>query len=149
MTPKFWQLLNWPASQGPFQPKLIMPLATVFVEIFLKEKNWGGFRPYLVTLWKEFDISFKKGVFKIFERVNCPGQSSGSWINVQSFMNVPYIWLTLLDPTYILSAWHPGVHCYHFELRWQLRILLSLFFKNGSNLPSSFLTIYYDVFGSI
>ena len=55
-----------------------MPLATVFVEIFLKEKNWRGFKPYLVTLWKEFEISFKNGVFKIFEQVNCPGQFSGS-----------------------------------------------------------------------
>ena len=44
-------------------------------------KNWRGFRPYLVTLWKEFEISFKHGVFKIFERVNCPGQFSGSCPN--------------------------------------------------------------------
>ena len=43
-----------------------MPLATIFVEIFLKEKNWGGFRPYLVTLWKEFEISLKKTAFSKF-----------------------------------------------------------------------------------
>ena len=73
-------MVNWPASHGPFWPKLIMPLATVFVDIFLKEKNWGGFRQYLVTLWKKFEISSKNGVLKIFERVNCPGQFSGSCI---------------------------------------------------------------------
>ena len=57
---------SYAASHGPFWPKLIMPLATVFVEIFLKEKNWRGFRPYLVTLWKEFEISLKKRRFEIF-----------------------------------------------------------------------------------
>ena len=36
---KFWQLLNWPVSHGPYWPKLWMPLATIFVEIFLKEKT--------------------------------------------------------------------------------------------------------------
>ena len=59
-----------------------MPLATVFVEIFLKEKNWRGFRPYLVILWKEFEISSKNGVLKILERVDCPGQFSGSWFTL-------------------------------------------------------------------
>ena len=57
-----------------------MPLATVFVEIFSKEKNWRGFRPYLATLWKEFEISLKNDVLKIFKPVNCPGQFSGSFI---------------------------------------------------------------------
>ena len=77
---KIWLLLNWPASHSPFWPKLWMPLAAVFVEIFSKEKNWRGFRPYLVTLWKEFEIPLKNGFLKIFEGVNCPGQFSGSWI---------------------------------------------------------------------
>ena len=62
----FWPLLNWSACHSPFLPNLWMPLATVFVEIFLKEKNWRGFRPYLVTLWKEFEISFKKRRFQNF-----------------------------------------------------------------------------------
>ena len=61
-----------------------MPLATVFVEIFSKEKNWRGFRPYLVTPLKEFEISLKNGVLKIFERVNRPGQFSGPWLNLYS-----------------------------------------------------------------
>ena len=43
LTQTFRQLLNGPASHGPFQPKLIMPLATVFVEIFLKEKKLERF----------------------------------------------------------------------------------------------------------
>ena len=43
-----------------------MPLATVFVEIFSKEKNWRGFRPYLVTLLKDFEISLKKRRFENF-----------------------------------------------------------------------------------
>ena len=71
---------DWPARHGPFWPNLCIPLATVFFEISIKETNWRGFRPYLVTLWKEFEISLKNGVLKIFERVNCPGQFSGSWI---------------------------------------------------------------------
>ena len=56
-----------------------MPLTNEFVEKFLKEKNWRGFRPNLVTLWKEFDISLKNSVVKIFDLLNCPGQFSGSW----------------------------------------------------------------------
>ena len=61
---KFWQLLNWPASHGRFWPKLWMPLATVFVDCdIIKRKNWRGFRPYLVTLWREFEISVKKAAF--------------------------------------------------------------------------------------
>ena len=43
-----------------------MPLATVLVEIFLKEKIWRGFRQYLVTLQKEFEISLKKWGFENF-----------------------------------------------------------------------------------
>ena len=31
-----------------------------------KRKNWKGFRPYLVTLWKEFEISLKKRRFENF-----------------------------------------------------------------------------------
>ena len=50
---KFWPLLNQPASHGPFRPKLWMPLATIFVEIFEKEKNWWGSRQISVTPWKE------------------------------------------------------------------------------------------------
>ena len=65
---KFWPLLNQPASHGPFWPKLWMSLATVFVEIFQKEKNWWGSRPIWVTWWKEFSISFKKWRFEFFCR---------------------------------------------------------------------------------
>ena len=48
-----------------------MPQVTVFVEIFLKEKTGevlkgSRFKPYLVTLWKEFDISLKKRRFENF-----------------------------------------------------------------------------------
>ena len=63
---KFWSLLNQPASHGPFQPKLWTSLATVFVDIFWKEKNWVGFRPFPMTHWKEFLISWKKRRFEIF-----------------------------------------------------------------------------------
>ena len=63
---KFWSLLNQPASHGPFRPKLWTSLATVFVDIFWKEKNWVGFRPFPMTHWKEFWISWKKRRFEIF-----------------------------------------------------------------------------------
>ena len=63
---KFWSLLNQPASHGPFRPKLWTSLATVFVDIFWKEKNWVGFRPFPMTHWKEFLISWKKWRFEIF-----------------------------------------------------------------------------------
>ena len=56
-----------------------MPLATIFVNIILKDKNWRSFRPYAVILWKEFEISLKEPCFENFEPVNCPGQFSGSW----------------------------------------------------------------------
>ena len=31
-----------------------------------KKKNWRGFRPYLVTPWKEFETSLKKRCFENF-----------------------------------------------------------------------------------
>ena len=66
LTKKFWPLLNQPASHSPFRPKLWTSLATVFVDIFWKEKNWVGFRPFPMTHWKEFLISWKKRRFEIF-----------------------------------------------------------------------------------
>ena len=68
LTSKFRPLLNQPAGHGPFWPKLRMPLATIFVEIFEKEKNWWGFGPIGVTSWKDFEISLKKWCFWFFCR---------------------------------------------------------------------------------
>ena len=127
MTQKFWQLLNWPASHGPFWPKLIIPLATVFVEILLKEKNWRVFRPYLVTLWKEFEISLKNGILKIFERVNCPGQFCGTWFSVQS----PFSSLRLdcrekeirLYKTLHYEKVHLQTNIYHMIQVWNWKLL--------------------------
>ena len=62
----YWPLVNQPASHGPFWPKLWMPLATIFVEIFQKEKKWWGSGPIGVTSWKDFSISLKKWRFEIF-----------------------------------------------------------------------------------
>ena len=45
LTKKFWLLLNQPASYSPFWPKFWKSLATLFVEIFEKEKKWGGSGP--------------------------------------------------------------------------------------------------------
>ena len=75
LTKKFWPLLNQPASYGPFRPKLWWPLATVFVEIFWNEKNWGGFRPFPVTHWKEIWISWKKRRFEIFRTLTSPSHN--------------------------------------------------------------------------
>ena len=72
LTWKFQPLLNQPASYGPFWPKLWRPLATLFVEIFWKEKNWGGFRPFPVTHWKEIWKYWKKWRFEIFQTLGCP-----------------------------------------------------------------------------
>ena len=47
--------------------KISHSAATVYVEIFQKEKNWGGFRPIPVTHWKEFEISLEKRRFQIFQ----------------------------------------------------------------------------------
>ena len=66
MTKKFCPFFKWPAHHGPFQPKLWTPLATVFVEIFQREKIWWGSRPIWVTSWKEFPISLKKWHFGFF-----------------------------------------------------------------------------------
>ena len=59
-------MLNQPASHVPFWQKLWMPLATIFVEIFQKEKKWWGSGPIGVTSWKDFSISLKKWRFEIF-----------------------------------------------------------------------------------
>ena len=58
MTKKFWLLLNHPASHGPFRPKLQMPIGTIFVEIFKKEKILGYLK--------------KNGVLKFFGKPVCP-----------------------------------------------------------------------------
>ena len=79
MMQKFWPLLNQPACYGPYRPKIWTPLATVFVEIFWNEKNWGCFRPNWVAPWKEFMISWKKRRFEIF-RTTAPSRASGSWL---------------------------------------------------------------------
>ena len=80
MMQKFWPLLNQPACYGPYRPKFWTPLATVFVEIFWNEKNWGCFRPNWVAPWKEFMISWKKRRFEIF-RTTAPSRASGSWFS--------------------------------------------------------------------
>ena len=54
LTKKFWPQLNQSVSHGAFGPKLSLSQATVFVEIFKKEKNWWGSGPIGVTFWKDF-----------------------------------------------------------------------------------------------
>ena len=81
MMQKFWPLLNQPACYGPYRPKFWTPLATVFVEIFWNEKNWGCFRPYWVAPWKEFMISWKKQRFESFW-TTAPSRASGSWFGI-------------------------------------------------------------------
>ena len=51
------------------------------VEIFWKGKNWGGFRPFPVTHWKEIWISWKKRRFEIFQTLSCPFHNDvhGQW----------------------------------------------------------------------
>ena len=66
-----WQKNFWHYSIGrsaapPSVPKLLMPLATIFVEIFSKKFFWWGSRPISATPWKEFWISWKKWRFEIF-----------------------------------------------------------------------------------
>ena len=85
MTKEFWPLLNVGTSHGPFWPKPWMPLATVFVEIFSKEKNWWGSRPIWVTSWKEIAIYFKKWRFEIFHRAKASTLTmSTNYSNLQS-----------------------------------------------------------------
>ena len=79
---KFWPLLNQPASHGPFRPKLWMPLATIFVEIFEKEKNWWGSGPIGVTSWKDFEISSKKWRFEFF----CQAKASTFKMSMGSYL---------------------------------------------------------------
>ena len=45
------------ANHGPFWHKLLTSLATIFVEIFQKEKNWWGSGPLGGLSWKDFAIS--------------------------------------------------------------------------------------------
>ena len=68
--------LNWQKNFGHYSisvpvapssmPKLLTPLATIFVEIFFQKKIWWGFGPIWVTPWKDFLISWKKWRFEIF-----------------------------------------------------------------------------------
>ena len=53
-------------------PKLLTPLATIFVEIFKKENNLGGFRPVQSLKGRKFKYLEKNGVLKFFEQVNHP-----------------------------------------------------------------------------
>ena len=72
LTKKIWPLLNQPASKGQFWLKLWMPLATIFVEIFQKEKNGTVLDPLEYPLEKIFQYLFKNGVVKFFERAVGP-----------------------------------------------------------------------------
>ena len=62
----FWHYLISVSAAPPSVPKLPMPLATIFVEIFSKKIFWWGSRPISATPWKEFWISLKKWRFEIF-----------------------------------------------------------------------------------
>ena len=75
LTQKFLPLLNQPASNGPFRPKLWTALATVFVGIFFRKKFWWGSRPIPVAHWKEFWISWKKWRFQIFQKLAGPSNN--------------------------------------------------------------------------
>ena len=69
--------LNWQKNFGYYSisvpvapssmPKLLTPLATIFVEIFFQKKIWWGFGPIWVTPRKDFLISWKKWRFEIFQ----------------------------------------------------------------------------------
>ena len=77
--------LNWQKNFGHYSisvpvapssmPKLLTPLATIFVEIFFQKKIWWGFGPIWVTPWKDFLISWKKWRFEIF-RTALPSRAS-------------------------------------------------------------------------
>ena len=86
--------LNWQKNLGHCfisQPatahigkKLWWPLATVIFEIFWNEKNWGGFRPFPVTHWKEIWKYWKKWHFEIFQKLAgsyypCPRMKQQLW----------------------------------------------------------------------
>ena len=74
------------------------------VIIFAKNQhNWRGFRPYLVTPWKEFEISLKNGVLKIFKRVNRPCQFSGPWLNTHSLECYEYVIARSAEIFWLLS----------------------------------------------
>ena len=91
----FLLLLNQPASHGPFEPKLWMPLATIFVDIFQKEKKWWGSRPIWVTWWKEFSISFKKWCFEFFH-----------WAKASTFTMTTSYSSSLSVKIFVQLIWH-------------------------------------------
>ena len=62
----FWHYSISGSAAPPSVPKLPMPLATIFVEIFSKKFFWWGSRPISATPLKEFWISLKKWRFEIF-----------------------------------------------------------------------------------
>ena len=77
---RFWPLLNQPASHSPFLLKLWMPLATIFVEIFQKEKKGEVLDPFEKPLERIFQYLLKNGVLKFFERAVGP-PSRCPWIS--------------------------------------------------------------------
>ena len=70
--------ISWSVAP-PSMPKLWMPLATIFVEIFFKKRFWWGSRPIWVAQWKEFQISWKKWCFEILQTTAPSRCFSGSW----------------------------------------------------------------------
>ena len=61
---------------------------TVFVEIFLKGKT-GEFLDHIQLPYvRNLRYLLKNGVFNIFERVNCPGQFSGSCAALEANIDV-------------------------------------------------------------
>ena len=76
LTTKFLLLLNQPASNGPFRPKLWTALATVFVEIFFRKIFWLPMR-------RNFEYLEKNGVFKFFKSLHLQ-VFRASWTILQS-----------------------------------------------------------------
>ena len=90
----FWHYSISGSAAPPSVPKLPMPLATIFVEIFSKKFFWWGSRPISATPWKEFWISLKNGVLNFLERVFRPGNFSGSCLSlVYSYWYVKIYWV--------------------------------------------------------
>ena len=79
---KFWLLLNQPASHGPFWPKLWMPLATIFVEIFEKEKKLVRFWTHWSNLLKGFfNISLKMALWNLLNEQCVHLHDVHAWID--------------------------------------------------------------------
>ena len=135
--------LNWQKIFGHYStsvlvapssmPKLLTPLATIFVEILFQEKFGEVLDPFKLPHERNFWNLEKSGVLKFLEQVCCPGKFSGSWVITQAVK----IW-TKNSLTYgLVNNWAACIPC-------QFNVIIA-WINGGLKVKKIFYCYYQDL----